>query len=269
MTYWARMWDILCGERGNLQFGGGDQRQQQTETRQIAAASPQEQQLQAINLWMAQQQAQQMQAAMEEQNAYAKSPQAMQNAKLQEMATQNLLNRLAGNAPVLTPDQEKMLNEAYASTNRQGMEDLARFAQEQAAQRGMTTADSPVGNEALRQARLFQADLASKKSQSALDLSQTGANFNQSIAQFQAGLQQQALQNRMALSSATPASYGMQNNLFAQRLAAAPRSMSGYGGGNQYGYGANFGQFGQGLGGLGSAFETYSKLYGTPGLGGV
>jgi hypothetical protein len=67
--------------------------------------------------------------------------------------------------------------------------------------RGMSTADSPIGNEALRQLSRFSSDLASRKAQSALDLSNTGANFAQGVSQFGSSLQQQALQNRMALAA--------------------------------------------------------------------
>lgn len=245
----------------SINFGGGSQKQGQTVTPQIAGPSPAEQKLQELNLQMAQLQAKQMQDAMDQQNQYATSPQGQQSQQLSDLAQKNLIARLSGQAPVLDPAQQAMLDQAYNATNRQGMEDLSRFSSEQAAQRGLTTADSPIGAEALRQARLFQSDLASKKAASALDLGQTGANFNQSIAQFQAGLQQQAMNNRLALSSAQPASYGMQGNLFAQRLAAAPRSMSGYGNQSQTGYGMNFGQIGQGIGGIGQGLSAYGRMF--------
>jgi len=242
----------------SINFGGGDQKQ--TESRQIAAPSAAEQQLQAMNLQIAQQQAAQLAAANAQQQAYASSPQAQMDRELQQRSTQALLDRLNGTAPVLNPQQQAMLDQSYNATGQQGMEDLTRFAGEQAAQRGMTTADSPIGAEALRQARLFQRDLQSAKAKSALDLSQTGANFNQSLAQFGSGLQQQALANRLALSTSTPGSYGLQQNLFGQRLAAAPRSMSGNMSSNQYG--GNLGQLGQFAGGVGGLLSAYGAYQG-------
>jgi len=232
---------------------------EQTQRTNVQPASPQEQELQALNLRIARQQAAQSEAAMAEQNAYSQSPQARMNQELQQRSTQALLDRLNGTAPVLNPQQQQMLDEAYNSTGQQGMEDLALYAQQQAAQRGMTTADSPIGAEALKQARLFQRDLQSAKAKSALDLSQTGANFNQSLAQFGSGLQQQALANRLALSSNAPASYGLQQNLFGQRLAAAPRSMSGTT--NQTGLsGQDIAGYGAGL------FGSGGYMQGSPGL---
>ncbi len=245
----------------SISFGGSSGKSSQTVTPQLAQPSAQEQALIASNARLAQLQSQQMEDQIRQQQAYSSGPQAQMDQQLQQLATQNLLDRLQGNAPVLNPQQQQMLDQAYSSTNQQGMSDLAKFAQQQAAQRGMTTADSPIGAEALDQARRFQSDLQSKRAQSALDLSQTGANFNQSIAQFQAGLQQQALQNRLALNTAAPASYGQQNNLFAQRLAAAPRSMSGNQDQSANQYGLGLGQVGGFLGGVGSAASAYNQFF--------
>jgi hypothetical protein len=59
-----------------------------------------------------------------------------------------------------------------------------------------------------------------------LDVGQSEALFNQSLAEFQGRLQQQAFMNRLALAGGqfAPQAGMLAQNLFAQRLASAPRS---------------------------------------------
>ncbi len=249
----------------SLNFGGSSQKQGGTSTVQMPAPSPQQQALEAANLRIANQQAQQMEAAGQQQNQYAASPQSQMDQQNQLLASQNINARLTGSAPVLTPAQQSMLDQAYSSSANQGMTDLARYAQQQAAMRGMSTADSPIGNEALDQLRRFSSDLASRKAGSALDLSNTGANFAQGVSQFGAGLQQQAMQNRLALAATQPASYGLQSNLFGQQLASAPRTTTGNFSGSQNQYGAGLGDLGAAAGGVGGLMRGYASMYPTTG----
>jgi len=245
----------------SVNFGSSSQKQGGTSTVQMPAATPQQQALEAANLRIANLQAQQLEAANQQQSQYATSQQGGMDKQLQQLATQNLLDRLQGNAPVLNPQQQSMLDQAYSSTASQGMNDLARYAQEQAAMRGMTTADSPIGMQALDQLRRFSSDLASRKAQSALDLSQTGANFNAGLAQFGSNLQQQAMQNRMALAATQPASFALQNNLFGQQLASAPRTTTGNFTGSQNQVGAGLGDLGAFAGGVGGAMRGYASMF--------
>lgn len=252
----------------SLNFGGSDQKQGGTQTIQMPAPSAAEQQLINNNLTLSQLQVQAMQRA-EAQIAAENTPAYAQQQEIAQRANQAILDRLSGKAPVVSPEEQARIDQAYQYTGQQGMQDLSRYAQEQAAQRGMTTADSPIGAEALRQLQQFQTGLQSAKANSALNLGTSTANFNQNLRGFQEGLQQNAMNNRLALATAQPASYGLQNNLFAQRLAAAPRSMSGYGNNSQNGFGLSGGDFGQMLGGAGGFMRGYGSMssgsnYGTP-----
>ena len=101
--------------------------------------------------------------------------------------------------------------------------------------------------------------MEAQRAGASLDLGQSEALFNQSVAQVQNQLRQQALMNRLAMSTAAPAAFGLQQQLFGQRLAAAPRSnvFSGVGQGSQFGYGlsgSDVAGYGAGLGGRGGFF---------------
>jgi hypothetical protein len=151
---------------------------------------------------------------------------------------------------VLSPEAQQRIDTAFGATQSQGETDLMRFAQELAGQRGMRLSDSPIGNEALRQRNIFGQQLAGQKAASELDVGQTEANFDQAIRAFQAQLSQQAFMNRLSLSSGTPASFGLQSQLFGERLAAAPRSMTSFGSGTQWNTGVDLGQLMGGAGNL-------------------
>lgn len=94
--------------------------------------------------------------------------------------------------------------------------------------RGMTIGDSPIGNEYLRQSRELTEGLGAAKSASALDMGNTNANFNAAMSQFQNNLRQQSYMNRLSLSTAQPASYGMQGQLFGERQAQGTKQFKGF-----------------------------------------
>lgn len=243
----------------SFNFGKSSQKGGGTQTIALPAPTPEETELKKLNLELAKKQIAQMDLATAQQTAFEASPIGQQQKQVEALATQNLLDRLTGKAPVLSPEAQARVNTAFGATQSQGEEDLMRFAEQLAGQRGMRLSDSPIGGEALRQRNIFGQQLAGQKAASELDIGNTEANFDQAIRAFQAQLSQQAFMNRLSLSSASPASYGLQSQLFGERLAAAPRSMTSFGSGTQWGTGFDLGQLMSGAGRMGARF---------PGLGG-
>ena len=217
-----------------------------SQSQKIPPPTAAEQRLQDLNAQIAELQLQQLQQGITDQNAYSDSTLAGKQRRLEEVSTDNLLARATGEAPILTPGQQAALDQMFNVTSNRANEDLNRFAQENAAMRGMTVADSPVGAEYLRQSRQLQEGLAATKTNAALNLGQSQDLFNQNLSNFQAQLQQQAFQNRLSLSALQPASYQLQNSLLAQRLPYQTTSMRG----SQVGGGLSGQQVGQGAQGL-------------------
>lgn len=248
----------------SFNFGKSSQKGGGTQTIQLPAASPEEQELKKLNLELAKKQIAQMDLATSQQAAFETSPLGQQQKRIEALATQNLEDRLTGKAPVLSPEAQARVNTAFGAAQSQGESDLMRFAEQLAGQRGLRPSDSPIGGEALRQRNIFGQQLAGQKATSELDVGQTEANFDQAIRAFQAQLSQQAFMNRLSLSTGTPASFGLQSQLFGERLAAAPRSMKSFGSGTQWNTGFDLGQLMYGAGKMGASFPNSGGLGGAP-----
>ena len=171
-------------------------------------------------------QLEELKGAKAEREAFAASPEAAAQKRVQALATENLLARLEGRSPVLPPEAEARVGTAFGAAKTRGLEDLTRLANETAAMRGMTRADSPISAPFLQESGRFIQGLEGTRAQAELDVGQTEAFFNQSLADFQSRLQQQAFMNRLALAGGqfAPQAGMMAQNLFEQRLASAPRS---------------------------------------------
>ncbi len=215
----------------------------------IQEPGTEERALTSANTELAQLQLQQMKDQIAQQNAPKTSLQLMQD-QLEEAATKNLLARATGQAPILTPEQQGALDQMFSLTSKRASQDLTQYGQEIAAQRGMTTADSPIGNELLRQQRDLQEGLAATKTKASLDLGASSDLFNQNLQQFQAQLRQQAYQNRLMLSTEKPASYGQQNMLLAQRMPYMNTIQRGTSGGLSGGEGSSAGSSMSGIAAL-------------------
>lgn len=237
-----------------IKFGEEKQKKRETTTTVIPAATdPSEVELRKLNLEFAKRQLAQMDTAIAEADAARTDPTEIKRQELAQRATEALLNRVTGKAPVLSPEEEARLNTVYGATQKTGEEDLMRFATELAAMRGMAPADSPIGNEVLRQRTRFGENLAGQKAAASLDLGQSERLFNQSLAEFQARLREQAFQNRLAIAGQAPASYGLQSSLFAERAAGASRFGRGSGFGSTFGYGLS----GADVAGYGKGFYDF------------
>ena len=236
----------------SLNFGGSERRDRSSGTGtsttniQLPEPDPQEARLREINLRLAQIQAGEYLRSLEEDEAFRQSPLFATQRAIEEKASANILARLTGEAPVLSPEEQARLDEIYGNTQREGEESLRRYAEEIAGARGLAVSDSPIGNEALRQHQEFIQNLGAQKAGSAFDLGNAATNFASEQQKFAAQLRQAAYMNRLSFASQQPSSFGFQGGLFGERLAGAPRSFSG----SQSGTGSSTGfQWGAGVSG--------------------
>lgn len=121
--------------------------------------------------------------------------------EIQRLSDERALAALRGEPLPLSPGQQAQLDTIYGNAQQQGEQDLRRFAEELAAARGMHLTDAPIGAEVLRQQRDLTTNLETAKAQAQLDFGQSQQVFGEGVRQFQAGLQQQALQNRLSLAA--------------------------------------------------------------------
>lgn len=238
-----RLWDILRDERGYFNFGSSSKKERGTQSVQLPAASPAEEELRKLNLQLAQRQVKMLDEEDVRLKADETDPQRLREKEIQEIASQRTLARLKGEEPVLAPAEQQMLDTIYGTATRQGDEDLLGFGRQMAASRGLNLTDSPIGNELVRQRARFGETLGAEKARSSLDLGSAAADFNARLSEFQEGLRQRAFQNRLALAGFQAPGFGLQQSLFGERLAQAPRSFTGNMSGTQLGAGVNTGDY--------------------------
>lgn len=164
--------------------------------------------------------------------------------KFDDLIYNQLYGRLTGTS-FLTDAENTALDTLYGSAKATGEEDLTQYGQQIAAQRGMRTSDSPIGNEMVRERGRLALGLESAKASSKLDLSQGQKNFEESIRQFQEGLRNQGFQNRLALASAAPLSFNLASQLAGQRFQGISQTTS-----SKQSNTPGFGEIAGGIGGL-------------------
>jgi len=187
--------------------GGSSTRRERGTTQQniaLPGLTPVQEELQRLQLDLAKLQKGEIEGAAKERADFAASPLSQTQQKIEELASQNILNRLQGTAPVLSPEQEAYLDTIYRTSLKRGEADLMQFGQQAAASRGMSITDSPIGGELLKQRREFGEGLESSRAKSALDLGSAGTEFSANLANFREQLRQQAFQNRLALGGLQP-----------------------------------------------------------------
>jgi len=216
----------------SVTFGGGSKTKPQTTTmtRNIAPMSSQESLLQTINQQVAQQQAQELQRAMQAQQQYEQSPLFGQLQGLQGQAATNLQG-IMGGQQLINPAQQQALQQYYQSIMAPQLAQMQQTASQEAARRGMTISDSPIGGDYLRQLANYQAQMGGQQAKSALDLSGQNQNLYRGVLDFGQQLQQNAANNRLQLAQAQPGSYSFGNQLAQQRIASSPMTQTTSGGG--------------------------------------
>jgi hypothetical protein len=125
-----------------------------------------------------------------------------ENSKeITRLSEERALASLRGEPIPLSAAQQAQLDTVYGEAGQRGARDLRQFAEEMGAARGLHLTDTPIGDVALREAQNLFAGLEASKAQASLDLGQSQQVFSEGVRQFQSGLQQQALQNRLSLAS--------------------------------------------------------------------
>lgn len=182
-----------------------------------------------------------------------------ENRQLLGDVTERIKARLEGRV-VATPEQRALIGETFASSRATGEEDIRRFAEELAGQRGLRLSDTPIGGEALRAQGRLALGLRSAEAGSLLEFGEREKLFEESLRQFQQGLQQQAFANRLSLVGAQPASMLSGLQLGLQERMAKPTTTRQLG----------FTDIAQGIGGImQGAGGIATGLSGFSGLGGI
>ena len=121
-----------------------------TQTRNVAGPSPQELLLQQQNMQAAQAQSKALQDAIAQQQQYESSPgyQAMQGIGGQAATG---LQGLMANGMMPSGQQQAALQQYFQSIMAPQQAQMQQVAQQEAARRGMTISDSPIGGDYLRQ----------------------------------------------------------------------------------------------------------------------
>ena len=242
-----------------------------TQTRNVAPPSAQEGLLQASNEKAALAQSDYLQRAMQQQQAYESSPLFTQLQGLTGQAATGLQNQMGGQ--LLMPGQQNALQQYYQqSIIDPAMNQMQQRAQQEAARRGMTIADSPIGQPFLNEMANYRSQIGGQQAGSALQLSNQNQNMYQGLLNFGQGLQQNATNNRLQLAQAQPGSYSFGNQLAQNRIQSAPVSIT-QRGMTQQPFGQQFGQYAQGIGSaIGAAqgglnlYNGVDPKYGSPGI---
>jgi len=151
-----------------------------------------------------------------------------QQQQLQGLTTAQALKYASGDTS-LNPQQQGLVDQAFAGPQAQAKYDLNTAMQGNAGARGLNLSDSPVANENARQTNLLNLNFGSAKANTALNLGLAQENANLAYNQFTAGLnpgatqQFSAAQNYQSPNLASGMSYGL------QLRAAQPTTRQGYG----------------------------------------
>ena len=251
-----------------VQFGGGSKSKPQTQTmtRNVAPQSQQEKMLELLNTQLAQQQGSQLQQAMQAQQQYESSPLFGQLQGLQGQAATGLQG-IIGGQQLINPAQQQALSQYYESIMAPQRQQMQQTASQEAARRGMTISDSPIGNAYLQQLANYGAQMGGQQAGSALQLSRQNQDMYQNVLNFGQQLKQNANQNRLALSQARPGSYDLGNQMAQNRIGSAGMTQATSGGGTSQSPTWKLG-LGDVASGLNQANQAYQGTYrgSTPGI---
>ena len=226
-----------------------------TQTRNVAPMSAGEQMLAQLNEKVAQSQASELQRAIAAQSQYEQSGGFQQAQQLGQQAGGLLQQDMAG-GQLISPAQQQALQQYFQSIMAPQQQQMQQTASQEAARRGMTIADSPIGNGYLQNLANYNAQMGGQQAGQALQLQQNNRGMQQNLMNLGQQLQQNASQNRLALSQAQPGSYSLGNQLAQQRIASAPTTTVQSGGGT-----SQSPQFGFSLGNALQAGQTGMNMY--------
>ena len=120
--------------------------------------------------------------------------------EIRRLSNERALAILRGEAPALMPGQRERIEEVFGRAGEEAQAGLRSFGEELATSRGMRVTDTPIGGELLRQGRELASSLGAAKARAELDVGQAGQQFTEAVRQFQEGLRQRGIENRLALT---------------------------------------------------------------------
>lgn len=124
--------------------------------------------------------------------------------EIRDVSEQDALKTLRGEAPLVTAQEQDLLDRIFETERKRGLQDIRQIGEEAAAARGLHLTDTPIGREVTESTRKFSEGLAATKAQTTLDVGRSGQQFREAVRQFQEGLRFQAQQNRLALTGMSP-----------------------------------------------------------------
>ena len=143
-----------------------------------------------------------LQKKLQEQALEALTP-SPEEEEITKLSNARTIAFLRGESPPLSPGQEEKIRTIFGHAEEEGERDIRRFGEELAASRGMRLTDTPVGRDLLDVRQNLASDLKSARAGAELNMGQAEQVFSESIRQFQAGLKQQAYNNRLSLLGRT------------------------------------------------------------------
>ena len=143
------------------------------------------------------------QVALQEQlttRALAELEGTPEEREIRRLSNERALAILRGEQPPLLPGQRERIEEVFGRAGEEAQAGLRTFGEELATSRGMRVTDTPIGGELLRQGRELASSLGAAKARAELDVGQSGQQFTEAVRQFQEGLRQRGIENRLALT---------------------------------------------------------------------
>src|SRR3990167_5562409 len=120
---------------------------------------------------------------------------AATNQPMLDLAMQNIQSVLSGQAA--SPSLQGLVDAAFGPVENEGQRRLRQTAEEAAAARGFSLTDAPIGQPFLEENRRFLEQIGGQRAQAMMGLREQDVAFSQRVREFQEGLKQQALSNRM------------------------------------------------------------------------
>ena len=150
--------------------------------------------------------------------------------KLQQQLAQNQMGQQAQaqfldrmqNPYGLSAQEQQGIQDVYDNQRKQAMYNLNLGIQDLATSRGLNKYDSPVANEAARQAALMESNIGAAQSADLLNRGEANRNFGLNLIGQNANLNQMGFNNQVGLSQMLPTANTFLQPLLAQNRFAQP-----------------------------------------------
>lgn len=121
-------------------------------------------------------------------------------SETERLATENTQKYLRGET-LLTGQDLSRLDTIFGRVREQGIQDITRFGEEQAAARGLRVTDTPIGSTAQEQISDLTQGLGANRAAAELGIEQQRFSSAEAVRQFQTNLRAAATSNRAAIAA--------------------------------------------------------------------